>query len=144
MYQRREFSGIPGTGDPEGKNAVAGLALTGSGQLAAADLVLQILDPSGAAVPGAIMDIHGSGHGPQAASVAADGPGRLTAAVQFPVRIQVRAPGFRYDRNSVFGGIAATEFGAPHVILANFPSEQGYAATLGENVDAVLAAAGTL
>lgn len=32
---------------------------------------------------------------------------------------------------------------SPHVILSNFPSEKGYAATLGENVDAVIAAIGT-
>jgi len=37
-------------------------------------------------------------------------------------------------------GIAET-LGVPHVILTNFPSEKGYLATLGENVDAVLAAA---
>jgi hypothetical protein len=28
----------------------------------------------------------------------------------------------------------------PHVVLSNFPSEQGYVATLKENVEAVLAA----
>ncbi len=37
-------------------------------------------------------------------------------------------------------GIAET-LRAPHVILTNFPSEKGYLATLGENVNAVLAAA---
>jgi zinc transport system substrate-binding protein len=37
-------------------------------------------------------------------------------------------------------GIAET-LGAPHVVLTNFPSEKGYLATLGENVNAVLAAA---
>jgi zinc transport system substrate-binding protein len=31
----------------------------------------------------------------------------------------------------------------PHVIFSNFPSEKGYAATLSENVNAALAAAGT-
>jgi zinc transport system substrate-binding protein len=36
-------------------------------------------------------------------------------------------------------GIAAT-LGAPHIVLTNFPSEQGYLATLRENVDAVMAA----
>jgi zinc transport system substrate-binding protein len=36
-------------------------------------------------------------------------------------------------------GIAET-LGAPHVILTNFPSGKGYLATLGENVDAVVAA----
>ena len=36
-------------------------------------------------------------------------------------------------------GIAET-LGVPHVVLTNFPSEKGYLATLGENVDAVLAA----
>ena len=36
-------------------------------------------------------------------------------------------------------GVAET-LGAPHVTLSNFPSEKGYLATLGENVDAVLAA----
>jgi zinc transport system substrate-binding protein len=36
-------------------------------------------------------------------------------------------------------GIAET-LGAPHVVLTNFPSEKGYLATLGENVNAVLAA----
>jgi zinc transport system substrate-binding protein len=34
----------------------------------------------------------------------------------------------------------AEALGAPHVILSNFPSEKGYAATLSDNVDAVLAA----
>jgi zinc transport system substrate-binding protein len=34
----------------------------------------------------------------------------------------------------------AEALGAPHVIFSNFPSEKGYAATLSENVDAVLAA----
>ena len=37
-------------------------------------------------------------------------------------------------------GIAET-LGMPHVILTNFPSDKGYLATLGENVEAVLAAA---
>lgn len=37
----------------------------------------------------------------------------------------------------------AEALGAPHVILSNFPSEDGYTATLSENVKAVLAAAGT-
>jgi zinc transport system substrate-binding protein len=37
-------------------------------------------------------------------------------------------------------GIAET-LGVPHVVLTNFPSEKGYLATLGENVDAVVAAA---
>ena len=37
-------------------------------------------------------------------------------------------------------GIAKT-LGAPHVVLTNFPSEKGYLATLGENVNAVLVAA---
>ena len=36
-------------------------------------------------------------------------------------------------------GIAET-LGAPRVVLTNFPSEKGYLATLGENVNAVLAA----
>lgn len=36
-------------------------------------------------------------------------------------------------------GIAET-LGVPHVVLTNFPSEKGYLATLGENVDAVAAA----
>jgi zinc transport system substrate-binding protein len=36
-------------------------------------------------------------------------------------------------------GIAET-LGVPHVVLTNFPSEEGYLATLKENVDAVLAA----
>ena len=36
-------------------------------------------------------------------------------------------------------GIAET-LGVPHVVLTNFPSEKGYLATLGENVDAVVAA----
>jgi zinc transport system substrate-binding protein len=36
----------------------------------------------------------------------------------------------------------AEALGSPHVILSNFPSEKGYVATLGENVNAVLAAAG--
>jgi zinc transport system substrate-binding protein len=36
-------------------------------------------------------------------------------------------------------GIAET-LGAPHVVLTNFPSEKGYLATLGENVNAVLSA----
>ena len=35
----------------------------------------------------------------------------------------------------------AEALGVPHVVLTNFPSEKGYLATLGENVDAVLAAA---
>lgn len=34
----------------------------------------------------------------------------------------------------------AEALGAPHVILSNFPSEKGYAATLSDNVDAVMAA----
>lgn len=34
----------------------------------------------------------------------------------------------------------AEALGIPHVILTNFPSEKGYATTLSENVDAVLAA----
>lgn len=34
----------------------------------------------------------------------------------------------------------AEALGVPHVILSNFPSEEGYAATLEENVDAVLTA----
>jgi zinc transport system substrate-binding protein len=37
-------------------------------------------------------------------------------------------------------GIAET-LGVPHVVLTNFPSEKGYLVTLGENVNAVLAAA---
>jgi zinc transport system substrate-binding protein len=37
----------------------------------------------------------------------------------------------------------AEALGTPHVILSNFPSEKGYAATLSENVDAVLAAVRT-
>ncbi len=36
-------------------------------------------------------------------------------------------------------GIAET-LAVPHVVLTNFPSEQGYLATLGENVDAIVAA----
>jgi zinc transport system substrate-binding protein len=36
-------------------------------------------------------------------------------------------------------GIAET-LGVPHVVLTNFPSEKGYLATLGENIDAVLGA----
>jgi zinc transport system substrate-binding protein len=36
-------------------------------------------------------------------------------------------------------GIAET-LGVPHVVLTNFPSEKGYLATLGENVDAIVAA----
>jgi zinc transport system substrate-binding protein len=36
-------------------------------------------------------------------------------------------------------GIAET-LGVPHVVLTNFPSEKGYLATLGENVNTVLAA----
>ncbi|MBU4581555.1 MAG: zinc ABC transporter substrate-binding protein [Proteobacteria bacterium] len=36
-------------------------------------------------------------------------------------------------------GIAET-LGVPHVVLTNFPSEKGYLATLGENVEAVAAA----
>jgi ABC-type Zn uptake system ZnuABC Zn-binding protein ZnuA len=36
-------------------------------------------------------------------------------------------------------GIAET-LGTPHVVLMNFPSEKGYLATIGDNVDAVLAA----
>ncbi|MBP7529681.1 MAG: zinc ABC transporter substrate-binding protein [Syntrophorhabdaceae bacterium] len=35
----------------------------------------------------------------------------------------------------------ADSLGTPHVVLTNFPSERGYLATLGENVDAILAAA---
>jgi len=38
-------------------------------------------------------------------------------------------------------GIAET-LGVPHVVLTNFPSEKGYLATLGENVDAIVAAVG--
>jgi zinc transport system substrate-binding protein len=34
----------------------------------------------------------------------------------------------------------AEALGVPHVVLTNFPSEKGYLATLGENVDAVVAA----
>jgi zinc transport system substrate-binding protein len=37
-------------------------------------------------------------------------------------------------------GIAET-LGLPHVVLTNFPSEKGYLATLGENVDGIIAAA---
>lgn len=37
-------------------------------------------------------------------------------------------------------GLAET-LGAPHVVLTNYPSEEGYLHTLGENVSAVLAAA---
>ena len=37
----------------------------------------------------------------------------------------------------------AEALGVPHVILSNFPSENGYLATLGDNVAAVLAAAGS-
>jgi len=37
-------------------------------------------------------------------------------------------------------GIAET-LGVPHIVLTNFPSEKGYLATLGENVNKVLAAA---
>jgi len=37
----------------------------------------------------------------------------------------------------------AEGLGIPHVILSNFPSEKGYAATLEENVDAALKAAGS-
>lgn len=36
----------------------------------------------------------------------------------------------------------AEALGVPHVVLSNFPSEKGYLATLEENVDAVVAAAG--
>jgi ABC-type Zn uptake system ZnuABC Zn-binding protein ZnuA len=36
-------------------------------------------------------------------------------------------------------GIAET-LGVPHVVLTNFPSEKGYLATLGENVNAILSA----
>jgi len=35
----------------------------------------------------------------------------------------------------------ADSLGAPHIVLTNFPSERGYLATLGENVDIILAAA---
>lgn len=35
----------------------------------------------------------------------------------------------------------AESLGVPHIVLTNFPSERGYLATLGENVDAILAAA---
>jgi ABC-type Zn uptake system ZnuABC Zn-binding protein ZnuA len=35
----------------------------------------------------------------------------------------------------------ADSLGTPHVVLTNFPSERGYLATLGENVDAILGAA---
>jgi len=34
----------------------------------------------------------------------------------------------------------AEALGAPHVVLTNFPSEEGYLATLEENVNAVLTA----
>ncbi|OIP93983.1 MAG: hypothetical protein CO013_05810 [Syntrophobacterales bacterium CG_4_8_14_3_um_filter_58_8] len=36
----------------------------------------------------------------------------------------------------------AESLGVPHVVLTNFPSEKGYLATLGENVDAIVAAVG--
>jgi zinc transport system substrate-binding protein len=36
-------------------------------------------------------------------------------------------------------GIAET-LGVPHIVLTNFPSEKGYLATLGENVDAIVSA----
>ena len=35
----------------------------------------------------------------------------------------------------------AESLGVPHIVLTNFPSERGHLATLGENVDAILAAA---
>lgn len=35
----------------------------------------------------------------------------------------------------------ADSLGTPHVVLTNYPSEKGYLATLGENVDTILAAA---
>ena len=35
----------------------------------------------------------------------------------------------------------ADSLGTPHIVLTNFPSEKGYLATLGENVDTILAAA---
>jgi len=35
----------------------------------------------------------------------------------------------------------ADSLGAPHIVLTNFPSEKGYLATLGENVDTILATA---
>ena len=34
----------------------------------------------------------------------------------------------------------AEALGVPHVVLTNFPSEKGYLATLGENIDAIMAA----
>lgn len=37
----------------------------------------------------------------------------------------------------------AESIGVPHIVLTNFPSERGYLATLGENVDVILAAAVT-
>jgi zinc transport system substrate-binding protein len=41
------------------------------------------------------------------------------------------------------GAGMAEALGVPHVVLSNFPSEKGYAATLSDNVDAVLAALGS-
>jgi zinc transport system substrate-binding protein len=40
------------------------------------------------------------------------------------------------------GAGIAEALGIPHVVLSNFPSEKGYAATLADNVDIVLAASG--
>jgi zinc transport system substrate-binding protein len=40
------------------------------------------------------------------------------------------------------GAGIAEALGVPHVVLSNFPSEKGYAATLADNVDVVLAALG--
>lgn len=55
---------------------------------------MQILDPSEAAVPGAIVEIRGSAQTRPIISMVADGQGRVTASVQLPVTVQVKAPGF--------------------------------------------------
>jgi outer membrane cobalamin receptor len=62
--------------------------------LIAADFTIQILDSSEAAVPGATVDVRGIAQARQAVSKVSDGQGRVVAAMQLPVTVQVKAPGF--------------------------------------------------
>ncbi len=62
--------------------------------LFAEEFSLRILDPSEAAVPGASVEIRGPENVRQNILMVTDGQGCITASMQLPVTVQVKAPGF--------------------------------------------------
>jgi hypothetical protein len=70
------------------------LILICSPLLLAEEFFIQVLDPSEAAVPGAAVEIQSSTQSGKTISTAADGQGHVAVAMQLPVTIHVKAPGF--------------------------------------------------